>query len=581
MTLTAPLTRVAACLAFSGLAVAQNADVLVLNDSFDSMAGIGDDQLIRLDDTDANGSYLDAYETNLLFEFSPASAMMNYEFVNVRVREEGGEAAVYLVNNRFPGGFRPEVLRGEDLDGSGRIEPAEMVQLIDLELTLGSTSQGAEGVALHPDGSVWAATDFPGGGLVRYQGGSTTVYIDDNAGATQTTNQSAVLATVDTDDFTRLSWAGNGVIAFIDGFAADRTEAVFKFEDANSNGAVNDTDELTPFLVPTDVNPNWAANPDFGTVLRSFKIPNPNAGMPDEPPFFVGRLNHLSTQVESSIETYYFACDSSSTGSFAQNEFGAVLYGLVYRGQDNNLDGDCNDAGEVTLFYDGTIASGGAQLDKVLGVEAYGGSLYVLHLAGASAPSVSILTDLNADGDALDAGEIQFQVWDESVLPDLPVWEAFLFADGMAAFDPDLLAPPLSQDAELSGVGCAPFAGPVPQIGGVGDFAIGSSTFRARITNGNPSSVALLLIGNGGPWLGIPTPVDLGLILGLPGCFLYQNAVIDFTGVTSPQGEIEFPLALPNNPNYQGVAFPMQGAVLVVTTSIQPTLTRLMEVTAK
>lgn len=588
------LTGVSAALALALPSLAQSPTVLLINDSFFSGPPTldGDNQVLRLDDLSLDGDYQDSYETNILFEFAPGVSNLNYELRDTAARSEGGQAVLYVTNNRSPQGtpssfFFPQLLRGEDTNLSGRIEPSEMVPIVSFESVLSGTSgQSARGIALHPDGSVWAATDFPGGGLLRYDNGTTEVFIDFKAGATQSLNQNGQLATVDTDDLSgdsALSWARTGVITYIDGFGSDRTEAIFKYEDLDGDGAVNDTNELTPFLVPTDINPNWAANPDFGASLRSLKLTNAMAGMPNEPAFYVARLNRVATSIEFGVETYYFATDSSAGGSFGVNENGQAVNGLIFRGQDLNLDGDVNDSGEVRLYYDGSATTSQAPLDKIIGVDFFGGSVYVHHLAGASAPSVTVLTDNNSDGDALDGGDSVAVRWDSTVLPDDPVWDAFFFAESLAVVDGSLFERPLSQDAAISGTGCSPFGPNTPRLGGLGDFKIGGGNFVAEIENGDLNRVVLLMLGSGSPsWLGIPLPVDLGLVAGLPGCFMYQDLAAYLIGVTDSVGEASFPLSVPNKPSLNGITVPMQAVVVRVSpTAILLSLTELMEATIK
>ncbi len=583
------LIGTSAALALGMPALAQQLPTVVLiNDSFTSgpqgAGPPGDDQFIRLDDLDGNGSYNDVSEVNLLFEFAPASALENYQLVDLEIRDENGAGVLYFSNNRSPlagsgGGFFPQLLRAEDSNLSGRIEPSEVVELAFLETAFSAGfGQGAEGVAAHPDGSVWIAADFPGGGLLRWDNGVTQVFVDDNAGATFSTNQNGQLAEIDTDDFTALSWAGDGVISYIDGFGDDRTEAIFRFEDIDGDGAVNDDDELTPFMVPTTINPNWAANPDFGTVLRSLELTNSEAGMPGEPPFFVARVDLLTTTLVNGVEVYYFAT-SSSAANFGTNVNGEAINGLIFRGEDLNLDGDINDVGEVTLFFDGS-SSGPNNLDKILGIDAIGGQVVAHYLSGASTPAIAILNDLDGDGNAEGVGEFQLGLWEDGLNPNIPVYEAFLFANRCAIAPGDLLERPLSQFAEISETGCAPFGPNVPRIGALGDPALGGSSLVVEVENGDPNEVALLMIGDGGPWLGIPIPVDLALIGGLPGCFLYQNIELSFVSLTDGQGAASFPISVPNNQQLDGIVLPMQAAVLrVEPAALIVSLTERMDVT--
>lgn len=579
------LTSVAASLAFGGLAYGQ-ADVLLLNDSFDSTAGIGEDQVLRTADVDGSGFYGDlAPEFGSLFQFVPAGTE-NYQFVNIRTRVEGGEGVIYLVNNRVPSGFQPEVLRGVDSDQTGRIELDEMEQLIDLEAAFGS-SQGAEGVVAHPDGTVWAVTDFPGGGVLRYDPNTdvTTIFIDDNAGSVQSTNSSGVLATVDTDDFTRASHAGNGIISFIDGFGDDRTEAVFKFEDLNGNNVADD-DELTPFLVPTSINPDWAANPDFGTSLPTLEVPNPDAGMSGEPPFFVGRLNHLATANVGGEEIYYFACDSSNTSQFGTSVTGDLINGLIFQAIDGRntgiKDGDVNDPGEVTLFWDGSFDSPNPineQFDKILGIDTVGNQVYVFSLNGGR--TVSILEDTTGDGVA---NANQWQVFNDGLYPGLSPVENFLFGVGMAALPEGLIPEPATSFAVQSGDGCTQQAGLHAEHTMFGDPINGLSTLNYRLMTNVPFGAGIYYATvNDNDFAGIPLPLDAS-IFGLPGCTLFvslapTDLILQGSLVGSPDGSYTVPLPIPANPSlvdavvhFQGIAVDPVSFAVSVTNKLSVTI---------
>lgn len=548
------LTSVAASLAFGGLAYGQ-ADILLINDAFDSATSIAEDQILRTADLDNSGFYGDTVpEFGSLFQFAPAGAD-NWQFVNLRTRVEGGEGVVYLVNNRFPGGFRPEVLRGVDSDGTGRIDLDEMVQLIDLEAAFGA-SQGAEGVVAHPDGTIWAVTDFPGGGVLRHDPntGVNTIFIDDNAGGTQTTNGSGALASVDTDDFTRASHAGNGIISYIDGFGTDRTEAVFKFEDLNGNNQ-GDNDELTPFMVPTTINPDWDANPDFGTTLPTLEVPNPNFPGSGEPPFSVGRLSHLATTNVNGEEIYYFACDSSNSSQFAISVTGDFINGLVFQGIDGRntgvKDGDCNDPGEVTLFWDGSADSPNAidqQFDKILGIDAVGNQVYVFSLSGDR--TVSILEDTNGDGVA-DAN--QFQVFNDGAYPGLSPVENFLFGVGMAVMPAGLIPEPATSLAVPSETGCTQLPPAQTEHTMFGDPINGASSLVYRVITNFTAGAGLFYASvNDNDWSGIPLPLDL-TALGIPGgCNLYVSlaagdVVAQQTLIGSVTGTYDVPIPIPAN----------------------------------
>jgi hypothetical protein len=83
---------------------------------------------------------------------------------------------------------------------------------------------------------------------------------------------------------------------------------------------------------------------------------------------------------------------------------------LVYRGIDNNTDGDINDAGEVRVFWDGSLDSTGAvpEYNFNVGIEVWNGKVYVNAEWDGVADEEHLfrLDDNNNDGDANDAGEL-------------------------------------------------------------------------------------------------------------------------------------------------------------------------------
>ncbi|CAN0603398.1 unnamed protein product, partial [Ectocarpus sp. 12 AP-2014] len=80
----------------------------------------------------------------------------------------------------------------------------------------------------------------------------------------------------------------------------------------------------------------------------------------------------------------------------------------LYRSQDLNGDGDANDTGETSIFFNGDNASGlenpSSNIFTIL--QSRSGELYV---GDGTSDSVYRLSDNNRDGDAQDSGEAQ--VW--------------------------------------------------------------------------------------------------------------------------------------------------------------------------
>ena len=77
---------------------------------------------------------------------------------------------------------------------------------------------------------------------------------------------------------------------------------------------------------------------------------------------------------------------------------------VIYRLADSDLDGDYNDFGEVSTFFANGAQGATIALASAMAV----GSDGSVFLSDTSTDLVHRLIDLNADGDAMDAGEVAF-----------------------------------------------------------------------------------------------------------------------------------------------------------------------------
>ena len=123
------------------------------------------------------------------------------------------------------------------------------------------------------------------------------------------------------------------------------SDQLLAFEDKNNDGDFNDAGECYLFcgLYPgsTTTTPRTSridhdANPD--TVSGKLPISNEIIAVAIDP--------------TTKPATYYLL-----SGDTTETQLDA---GIVYKAQDGNNDGDCNDAGEVTIFWDGSLDSTGA-----------------------------------------------------------------------------------------------------------------------------------------------------------------------------------------------------------------------------
>ncbi|MCI0634177.1 MAG: hypothetical protein L0206_09735, partial [Actinobacteria bacterium] len=533
-----PLCALAFAAGLGSLASAQLAEVMICDPI--------NEHVYRLSDLNGDGDYIDADETTLLLDYV---VLASFNPVSVEVRSEGGLPTIYAVSD-FPDGL----YRGQDQNGDGTVGSSEVTFFFDSQAVYGA-SMDPVGVTLTADGAVWLASGFETQrGLWRLEDlngdgdamdAGEFFQMVDGSGIHPVETDTGVVG-IDGEDMWRMARDGNGVVVYC-GFSTSNPsdeDSIFRFEDKNGDGDVLDPTESVLFLNYTGKNPLMPQNPDFGGVLPTLEVPNPD--VPSQP--FYGRLNHVEAHVNAGTPEYFFGCDSSSTSPFSTSVTGDKINGLVFRGVDANGDGDVNDAGEVNVFFDGS-ADGPLTfqgVDKIVGMGAEGGWIY---LADALGQRISRIRDLNADGDAMDSGEILTDLWSFGLWGMNPP-----ITDPLGPFIEDIeagpngLFPPASSDWSTSGVGCSPFAPGPPQIGHTGDLQIGTSNFTLTVTNTGPNLPALVGIGlSNSMYLGIPLPLDLSIV-GLPGCFLYQNLLVQLQSFTDPTGSGAQPIFVPNDP---------------------------------
>ncbi|MEM7309889.1 MAG: hypothetical protein AAF682_24650 [Planctomycetota bacterium] len=519
------------------------------------------EHVYRLSDLNGDGDYLDANETTLLLDFA-TEGFFNPE--GAEVRDEAGTPVVYAVSD-FPDGL----YRGADANGDGVINTGEYTFFVDSQTLFGG-GMDATDVTLTDDGAVWLSSGFETvEGLFR----SEDLNADGDANDAGETVQmvSATPHPVETDagvvpiagdDMWRMARDGNGVVVYC-GFSSSSTadeDSIFRFEDLNGDGDVLDAGESKLFLNYTGKNPALPVNPDFGTVLPTQEIPNIDS--PSTP--FYNRLNHVEVRDNAGTTEYFFACDASSTSIFSTSVTGDVINALVFRGVDNNLDGDVNDAGEVTIYYDGSVDGPlglGEQIDKIVGMGEDDGWLY---LADATGARINRIKDMNGDGDAMDAGEIEMDLWSFGAWGFNPpiVDPLGPFVENIEA-GPNGLFPPASANFTTSGVGCSTFAPGPPAIGATGNAQIGTSNFTCSVSNTASFAPALLAYGlSNTDYLGLPLPLDLSFVPGLGGCLLYQSLTGDISATTDGTGGASTVIPVPNDPALVNIPVYLQWLII-------------------
>jgi hypothetical protein len=513
------------------------------------------DQIVRLTDFDGDGRYQSPGEVRVLYYdgmggsnfSSPRSAL---------VRLEGGSPALYWIDTQ-----RDQLFRAVDDSGNGRIDTGEDSRYRYILAFDGPTSP--DGLASTTDGALWWCSD---GGVAR--GLFRCIDLNGNddanddgeseklipAGGVQLVATDAGSAAFDSSNLLRLASFGNVVVGYVQG----EDEAAFRFEKLNADSDLADPGEARLFLNATGKNPAFPQNADWQSgLLRSLVLPGPGGKGQAH-----ARLNYLASRQESGQTAWYFATNQAASFN-ALNILGQAVNGLVFRGVDLNADGDLQEPGEVRAYFDGSLTSGSPLVvDQITGLDAASDGIYLGAIDGSNAV-VHRLRDLNGDGDALDAGELDFALFDDSQFAGP---SPFFIG---SPFVWDIAVAPLGwfQNSFLdSGTPCAPGANK-PKLGFSGDAHVGAPAgFELRVENVAPGLPAVLLVGTDTTsWLGLPLPLDLALF-GLPGCTLYQNAQVQFTFLTTgsgPSGGVaKVPVVLPNDPQLYDAEIPLQWVIV-------------------
>ncbi len=321
------------------------------------------------------------------------------------------------------------------------------------------------------------------------------------------------------------------------------------FEDLDGDGDFDDPGEAYLFSnlwVSATSSLRLEANPDTVALL----LPTASEVRAHAVDFFSGP------------PVYYMQSASSSSAP-----------GIIFRGEDKNMDGDVNDAGEVTIFSDMGLASTGGLTGYNFhsGMVTYRGSLYVTTEfdGGPDNEHLVKLTDLNKDGDAEDIGESEV-LW---ILPvDKAHYQPTVIARGFLPAAPSGLPGTYRYRGDAtcpSSLNTA--ANPAPQLHNI---AIGMDNWDDKFVIGK--STALRTWGSAASSIGVTNVALSELAMPLPlnpptsDCNIYLLPLIGLSFTTDPEGLGANPLAIPNTANLIGLELYAQSAVFDAPTPTNP-----------
>ncbi|HET6201883.1 MAG TPA: hypothetical protein VFI25_03660 [Planctomycetota bacterium] len=559
----------AACLcALAGAARAQGIDLLFPMET-DFIANRG---VVRLVDLDADGKFDSCGEAVVDFaslQGSPCGiAQTGSSCANIRdvaYASIGGVPTVFWVRTDTRA-----VERAADANGNGRLEAAEQSVLFSFSASFLGFNGFVGNCAVDSTGAVWVTTNSSGAnqGLYRLRdaSGDGVATLGTVVGA-----EPEVVAFL-AGTFTVPDAAGTGTVTLpannFRACAVDATDHVIAFEatngvyvsvkDLNGNFAF-DAGEAVNFFYPVACLAGLKQNPDMGTLYPNvFDFGTVNstclwASGPCAPGAFGNVLRIVHTSVSTTGTPLYWFGSTSAAGF-------PCYAGIALRGRDLNGNGDLNDAGEVTLFFNGSFQAGPygtgptplvdggntifVNLFEDMG--AVGEDLYTFENAGpvpfdnrerlgfgAQMDTVWRFSDGNGDGDADDPGE---QVRVGTLTPGedwgpkgkiVPVPAgAFAVPSSVRISAPGCPAPlSLPPDTDLRG-----------QAGAVGNPSIGNATFAVTLRE-SPTSGG----GVAGPGIGV-------LVLGsglfnLDLSLVFPNS-IGCTLVPTPDVLVVLPLTL-------------------------------------
>lgn len=505
-------------------------------------------------DLDGNGDYFGADE-GLRFAYDGAN---DIDFIeSLQYANVNGTPTLFAVATG------DVILRFVDNNGDGdALSAGEWNVFADTRSAQGAANTSPDKMAFNPTtGELYVTDDIYGGGPTV--GSGIFSYVDlnndgdaedagefnmlvDGAGS-QTVAGLAGQVSIDLGDFEAVMVDSNGVVI---GFA-QQDRMLYAFQDLNGDGDAMDAGEAWNFcnLVGDKAGLEVNADVDAGALK--------NPGCPSS----------SGTGLYATLEVLDVEWGAGPNGedlywivSTAFNTSCAGANALVYQGIDLNGDQDLNDAGEVTLYFDGpnNLTMPYPPTDIYDG-KAHDGGFVIFHNNGPVGPggtfrqdSVDFLMDSNGDrySNAVGEQETKFR-W----LPD-GCFAVAVEAVPVGEFE----LPPRAQWIPF-GTGDVNSNGIPALIDHVGLPELGAFV-EITLSGGIPGQEAVLAIGssNTNSRFG-PLPLNLAGI-GIPGSTLYVSDDFRFRVPVNPFGDATLPFIVPSDAALAGTSFYLQWQIL-------------------
>lgn len=519
----------------------------------------------RLVDRDQNG-YYDA-ATNEAYDYYRSPLVTAFRQIVPAPNQPG---VYYAADGNYTGFATyptPRIVRLEDADANGIIDPSEITNAYDMQALLGEADPECDAIATDFIAVYWLMNAGTHEGIWRSVDLNGDGDFEDNVGGVDETTPALVEATGDPVNGSNFHTVYNipntaiGDPGAVNSFYPSELQKIYfdptttpgslapgrfiiedenhdqlyAVEDRNNDGDFYDADELYLFAA---VNGNQNAN---NPVWRDTH--------PDHGIAFPQIADAMCVVDYTTLPATYYILEQQSLAS------GNAAENIVLRGRDLNADGDINDAGEINVFWQGADVDPHTPFNQMHFIATYGGDVYVTGdaLLPVEHDQLLRLIDINGDG-MIDNATEAFPVFDlpadrQGLVPNF-------FPQG------ELAPPPVGLPATVRYTGtasCVATSGTTHKlrIGGVAhgdDSPQMGTSFLVRTYDAALNSNGVIHIGFEFP---APIPLDIN-----GECLLSVDPIMSGAFGTDGAGVGDLLLTAPTAPIFDGLSFYFESVVL-------------------